>query len=94
MAAEGKIQVESLITSRYSLNDIAQGYEDMHAGHNIRGLTRSDSRCSQGTAYCSNRSPRRGKASVAKWTALDSPRTGSEVRSLLTHGGDGTLPLV
>ena len=38
LAAEGKIQVESLITSRYPLNDIAQGYEDMHAGHNIRGL--------------------------------------------------------
>ena len=35
---EGILKLDELITTRYSLDDIAQGYEDMHAGKNIRGV--------------------------------------------------------
>ena len=35
---EGKIKLDELITKRYKLDDIQQGYEDMHAGKNIRGV--------------------------------------------------------
>ena len=38
LAALGKIKVSDLITKRYALDEIARGYEDMHGGHNIRGL--------------------------------------------------------
>ena len=34
----GALQLDELITTRYSLDDVAQGYRDMHAGTNIRGL--------------------------------------------------------
>jgi S-(hydroxymethyl)glutathione dehydrogenase/alcohol dehydrogenase len=38
MWQEGSLKVNELITRRYKLDDIAQGYEDMHAGINVRGL--------------------------------------------------------
>jgi NDMA-dependent alcohol dehydrogenase len=34
----GKLKVEELITNTYRLDDIAQGYADMHAGVNMRGV--------------------------------------------------------
>ncbi|MEE3853013.1 NDMA-dependent alcohol dehydrogenase [Gordonia sp. LSe1-13] len=38
MYQSGALRLDELITTRYRLDDIAQGYEDMHAGKNIRGL--------------------------------------------------------
>jgi NDMA-dependent alcohol dehydrogenase len=35
---EGKLKLDELITQRYSLDEINKGYEDMHAGKNIRGV--------------------------------------------------------
>jgi NDMA-dependent alcohol dehydrogenase len=40
MYRDGKLKLDELITTEYALDDIAQGYEDMHAGKNIRGLIR------------------------------------------------------
>jgi NDMA-dependent alcohol dehydrogenase len=40
---EGNLKLDELITNRYSLDDINQGYEDMHAGKNIRGVIIYDS---------------------------------------------------
>lgn len=34
----GALKLEELITRRYALDDIAQGFEDMHAGRNLRGV--------------------------------------------------------
>jgi alcohol dehydrogenase (nicotinoprotein) len=34
----GKLKLDELITTRYRLEDVNQGYADMHAGRNIRGL--------------------------------------------------------
>jgi S-(hydroxymethyl)glutathione dehydrogenase/alcohol dehydrogenase len=34
----GKIKLDELITSRYTLDQVNQGYEDMMAGRNIRGI--------------------------------------------------------
>ncbi len=34
----GALRLDELITTRYSLDDIARGYADMHAGHTIRGV--------------------------------------------------------
>jgi S-(hydroxymethyl)glutathione dehydrogenase/alcohol dehydrogenase len=36
----GYLKLDELITTEYSLDDIARGYEDMHAGTNIRGVIR------------------------------------------------------
>jgi NDMA-dependent alcohol dehydrogenase len=38
MYRDGKIKLDELITRTYKLDEIAQGYEDMHAGKNIRGV--------------------------------------------------------
>jgi S-(hydroxymethyl)glutathione dehydrogenase/alcohol dehydrogenase len=35
---EGNLKLDELITKRYTLDEINQGYEDMHAGKNIRGV--------------------------------------------------------
>jgi NDMA-dependent alcohol dehydrogenase len=35
---EGHLKLDELVTKRYSLDEIDQGYEDMHAGKNIRGV--------------------------------------------------------
>lgn len=34
----GKLKLDELITTTYTLDQVAQGYEDMHAGKNIRGV--------------------------------------------------------
>jgi S-(hydroxymethyl)glutathione dehydrogenase/alcohol dehydrogenase len=34
----GRIKLDELITTRYSLDQVNQGFEDMLAGRNIRGL--------------------------------------------------------
>ncbi len=38
MYRRGELKLDEMITRRYSLEDINQGYEDMHAGKNIRGI--------------------------------------------------------
>jgi alcohol dehydrogenase/S-(hydroxymethyl)glutathione dehydrogenase/alcohol dehydrogenase len=38
MAKSGKLNLAGLVTSRYSLDQINQGYDDLLAGKNIRGL--------------------------------------------------------
>ncbi|HTK64732.1 MAG TPA: NDMA-dependent alcohol dehydrogenase [Pseudonocardia sp.] len=40
MYRAGHLQLDQLVTTEYALEDIAQGYEDMHAGKNIRGVIR------------------------------------------------------
>jgi S-(hydroxymethyl)glutathione dehydrogenase/alcohol dehydrogenase len=35
---EGNLKLDELITTRYKLDDINQGYQDMHDGKNIRGV--------------------------------------------------------
>jgi NDMA-dependent alcohol dehydrogenase len=35
---QGALKLDELITTRYALDDIAQGFADMHAGRNIRGV--------------------------------------------------------
>ena len=34
----GKLKLDELVTKQYKLDEVAQGYEDMHAGKNIRGV--------------------------------------------------------
>lgn len=34
----GRLKLDELITRRYRLDDVNQGFEDLHAGHNIRGV--------------------------------------------------------
>lgn len=38
MYEQGQLELDQLITRTYSLDEVAQGYEDPHAGVNIRGL--------------------------------------------------------
>jgi NDMA-dependent alcohol dehydrogenase len=38
MYRDGKIKLDELVTRTYTLDEVAQGYEDMHAGKNIRGV--------------------------------------------------------
>jgi S-(hydroxymethyl)glutathione dehydrogenase/alcohol dehydrogenase len=38
MYRSGKLKLDELITTRYTLDQVAQGYEDMHAGMNVRGV--------------------------------------------------------
>lgn len=35
---EGSLKLDELITTRYTLDEIARGFEDMHAGRNLRGV--------------------------------------------------------
>ena len=35
---DGALELEELITTRYRLEDIGQGFADMHAGRNLRGM--------------------------------------------------------
>jgi len=35
---EGKLKLDELVTTRYPLDDVAQGFADMHAGRNLRGV--------------------------------------------------------
>ena len=36
--SRGMLKLDELITARYKLDQIAQGYDDLHAGNNIRGI--------------------------------------------------------
>ena len=38
----GRLKLDELVTTTYPLDEINQGYEDMHAGKNIRGVIRYD----------------------------------------------------
>jgi S-(hydroxymethyl)glutathione dehydrogenase/alcohol dehydrogenase len=38
MYREGALKIDELITNRYSLDDVNQGYQDMRDGKNIRGV--------------------------------------------------------
>jgi len=39
---EGRFDLDSMITTTYSLDQVAQGYRDLHAGKNIRGVVNFD----------------------------------------------------
>ena len=39
----GKLKLEELATRSYALDEINEGYADMHAGKNIRGVVHFDS---------------------------------------------------
>ncbi len=34
----GRLKLDELITDRYRLEDINRGYDDLHAGRNVRGI--------------------------------------------------------
>lgn len=36
--AAGSLKLDEMITTTYTLDQVAEGYKDMHAGHNIRGV--------------------------------------------------------
>ena len=36
--SRGMLKLDELITARYRLDQVAQGYDDLHAGKNIRGI--------------------------------------------------------
>lgn len=38
----GTLKLDELITRRYTLDQVAEGYDDMHAGRNIRGVVTFD----------------------------------------------------
>jgi len=40
MVRHGQLKLAELITREYSIDQVAQGYRDMHAGKNIRGVIR------------------------------------------------------
>jgi Zn-dependent alcohol dehydrogenase len=42
MYRDGILKLDELITTTYSLDEVAQGYQDMHAGKNIRGVVLFD----------------------------------------------------
>jgi S-(hydroxymethyl)glutathione dehydrogenase/alcohol dehydrogenase len=42
MHSEGKLIIDELITREYSLDEVQQGYQDMYAGKNVRGVVRFD----------------------------------------------------
>ncbi len=42
MYRDGKLKLDELVTATYTLDQVAQGYEDMHAGKNIRGVVLFD----------------------------------------------------
>ena len=39
---EGALALDEMITANYSLDQVAEGYRDMHAGKNIRGVVLFD----------------------------------------------------
>jgi S-(hydroxymethyl)glutathione dehydrogenase/alcohol dehydrogenase len=40
MYRAGHLKLDELVTTEYDIEDVARGYEDMHAGKNIRGVIR------------------------------------------------------
>ena len=37
---EGRLKLDELVTTEYDLDEIARGYDYIHAGNNIRGVIR------------------------------------------------------
>ena len=35
---DGQLKLDELITAEYGIEDVAQGFADMHAGKNVRGV--------------------------------------------------------
>ena len=46
----GDLELEDLVTARYSLDEIAQGYEDLVAGRHLRGIVLGDDRTPRASA--------------------------------------------
>jgi len=42
MYRQGRLKLDELVTTTYTLDQVAKGYEDMHAGINIRGVVLFD----------------------------------------------------
>jgi NDMA-dependent alcohol dehydrogenase len=40
MYRNGQLKLDELVTTEYTLDEVVKGYEDMHAGKNIRGVIR------------------------------------------------------
>jgi S-(hydroxymethyl)glutathione dehydrogenase/alcohol dehydrogenase len=40
---DGVLKLDEFVTSRYRLDDVVKGYEDMHAGTNVRGIVSYES---------------------------------------------------
>jgi S-(hydroxymethyl)glutathione dehydrogenase/alcohol dehydrogenase len=40
MYRDGRLKLDELVTQEYTLAEVAQGYVDMHAGKNVRGIIR------------------------------------------------------
>jgi len=40
MYRDGRLKLDELVTKEYKLDEVAMGFEDMHAGKNIRGVVR------------------------------------------------------
>ncbi|MGH9055034.1 MAG: zinc-binding dehydrogenase, partial [Acidimicrobiales bacterium] len=40
MYRDGRLKLDELVTKEYTLDELPKGYEDMHAGKNIRGVVR------------------------------------------------------
>lgn len=40
MYREGKLNLDDVVTAEYTLDEVAKGYEDLHAGKNLRGIIR------------------------------------------------------
>ena len=40
MYRDGRLRLDELVTTEYGLDEVAKGFEDMHAGKNIRGVIR------------------------------------------------------
>jgi S-(hydroxymethyl)glutathione dehydrogenase/alcohol dehydrogenase len=38
MYQAGQLKLDELVTREYNLDQVAEAYEDMHAGRNIRGI--------------------------------------------------------
>jgi Zn-dependent alcohol dehydrogenase len=38
LCKRGELLLDEMITQRYSLDEVNRGYDDMHAGKNIRGV--------------------------------------------------------
>ena len=36
----GQLEIDELITKEYSLDEVQKGYDDLHAGRNVRGVVR------------------------------------------------------
>lgn len=43
MYQHGALKLDELVTTRYRLDDVARGFQDMHAGRNLRGVIVHDS---------------------------------------------------